>query len=49
MDNETTLILENSDYKGFIVHKTGHGLGLDVHEDPILLEEINIVRGRNGF
>ena len=40
MDNET-MILENSDYREFIVHKTGHGLGLDVHEDPY------IVRGNN--
>ena len=37
VDNETTLILENSDYKEFIVHKTGHGLGLDVHEDPYVV------------
>ena len=37
VDNETTLILENSDYKEFIVHKTGHGLGLDVHEDPYIV------------
>ena len=41
IDNETTLILENSDFKEFIVHKTGHGLGLDVHEDPY------VVRGNN--
>ena len=37
VDNETTLILENSDYREFIVHKTGHGLGLDVHEDPYIV------------
>ena len=42
VDNEATLILENSDFKEFIVHKTGHGLGLDVHEDPY------IVRGNNA-
>ena len=41
VDNETTLILENSDYQEFIVHKTGHGLGLDVHEDPY------VARGNN--
>ena len=41
IDNETTLILENSDFNDFIVHKTGHGLGLDVHEDPY------VVRGNN--
>ena len=37
VDNETTLILENSEYREFIVHKTGHGLGLDVHEDPYIV------------
>ena len=42
VDNETTLILENGEYNNFIVHKTGHGLGLDVHEDPY------IVRGNNS-
>ena len=39
VDNETTLILENSDYKEFIVHKTGHGLGLDVHEEPYIMRK----------
>ena len=42
VDNETTLVLETGDYNNFIVHKTGHGLGLDVHEDPY------IVRGNNS-
>ena len=37
IDNETTLILENSNFKEYIVHKTGHGLGLDVHEDPYVV------------
>ena len=37
VDNETTLILENSDSREFIVHKTGHGLGLNVHEDPYIV------------
>ena len=37
VDNETTLILEKSDFNEFIVHKTGHGLGLDVHEDPYVV------------
>ena len=37
IDNETTLVLENSNFKEFIVHKTGHGLGLDVHEDPYIV------------
>tara|TARA_Y100001970_G_scaffold154618_1_gene189459 strand:+ start:7441 stop:8532 length:1092 start_codon:yes stop_codon:yes gene_type:complete len=34
VDDTATTILENSHYKNFIIHKTGHGLGLDVHEEP---------------
>jgi len=42
VDDSTTNILENGEYKEFIVHKTGHGLGLDVHEDPY------VVRGNHS-
>ena len=34
VDRETTAVLSASDYADMIVHKTGHGLGLDVHEAP---------------
>lgn len=34
LDRETTSVLQTSDYGDLIVHKTGHGLGLDVHEAP---------------
>ena len=34
LDDGVTKVLEDSAYKDFIVHKTGHGLGMDVHEDP---------------
>jgi Xaa-Pro dipeptidase len=34
LDRETTAILAASSYADMIVHKTGHGLGLDVHEAP---------------
>lgn len=34
LDRETTGILQTSPYADLIVHKTGHGLGLDVHEPP---------------
>ena len=37
VDDLTTRVLENGDYKNFIVHKTGHGLGLDAHEDPYVV------------
>lgn len=34
VDEETTGVLSASAYGDMIVHKTGHGLGLDVHEAP---------------
>ena len=34
IDDETTGVLAASPFADLIVHKTGHGLGLDVHEAP---------------
>lgn len=34
LDTEVTGILTRSAYGGMVVHKTGHGLGLQVHEAP---------------
>jgi|TARA_B110000285_G_C15098804_1_gene603716 Xaa-Pro dipeptidase len=34
LDRETTNVLTASPFSEMIVHKTGHGLGLDVHEAP---------------
>ena len=34
LDRETTNVLTSSPFSEMIVHKTGHGLGLDVHEAP---------------
>jgi Xaa-Pro dipeptidase len=34
VDRDTTSVLEASPFADMIVHKTGHGLGLDVHEAP---------------
>ena len=31
------LVLENSQFADFRVHKTGHGLGIDVHEAPQIM------------
>ena len=28
-----------SNFKEYIVHKTGHGLGMDVHEDPYVMRK----------
>ena len=37
IDDSVLKFLEQSQYSEFIVHKTGHGLGLDVHEDPYVM------------
>ena len=37
LDNLVLAVLEGSPYGAFTRHKTGHGLGLDVHEDPYIM------------
>ncbi len=37
IDDITTTVLENSAYSDRVRHKTGHGLGRDVHEDPYIM------------
>ena len=39
VDDTVLNVLEQSQYKDFVVHKTGHGLGLDVHEDPYVMRK----------
>jgi len=39
LDDTVLKTLENSEFSEFIVHKTGHGLGLDVHEDPYVMRK----------
>ena len=41
VDDRVTKYLENSPYRNFISHRTGHGLGMEVHEDP------SVVRGNH--
>ncbi|MDC0434743.1 Xaa-Pro peptidase family protein [bacterium] len=41
VDDATTAVLEQSPFADRIRHKTGHGLGRDIHEDPY------IMRGNN--
>ncbi|MEX3010789.1 M24 family metallopeptidase [Hoeflea sp. TYP-13] len=38
VDAATTQVLRDSPFADLIVHKTGHGLGLDVHEAPQIME-----------
>lgn len=37
VDDAATRVLEESAYQELIRHKTGHGLGRDVHEDPYIM------------
>jgi Xaa-Pro dipeptidase len=37
VDDATTRVLEQSAYSNRIRHKTGHGLGRDIHEDPYIM------------
>lgn len=37
VDDATTVVLESSAYADRIRHKTGHGLGRDIHEDPYIM------------
>ena len=39
--DDSTQFSRRSGYKDYIVHKTGHGLGLDVHEDPYIMRKNN--------
>ena len=37
LDDAVLAVLERSQFAGFIRHKTGHGLGLDIHEAPQIM------------
>jgi Xaa-Pro dipeptidase len=37
LDDAVLGVLEASPYRHFMRHKTGHGLGLEVHEDPYIM------------
>lgn len=37
LDAGVTQVLADSDFRDYIVHKTGHGLGIDVHEWPQIM------------
>ncbi|MBO6816250.1 MAG: aminopeptidase P family protein [Rhizobiaceae bacterium] len=37
VDDAVQIVLEQSEFSGYRVHKTGHGLGLDVHEAPQIM------------
>lgn len=38
VDGAAREVIEDAGYGEFFVHRTGHGIGLDVHEDPYIVE-----------
>ncbi|AFQ04655.1 aminopeptidase [Mycoplasmoides genitalium M2288] len=41
-------IIENSEFKDFFVHSTGHGVGIDIHEMPNVSQSYNKLLCENG-
>lgn len=37
VDRAARSVIENAGYGEYFVHRTGHGLGLDLHEDPYII------------
>ena len=48
LDDQVLRVLEETEYKKYVVHKTGHGLGMDVHEDPYIMRG-NLEKLENGM
>lgn len=38
VDRAAREVIEDAGYGGFFIHRTGHGIGLEVHEDPYMVE-----------
>ncbi|NNF68748.1 MAG: aminopeptidase P family protein [Acidimicrobiia bacterium] len=38
VDRATRLVIEEAGFGEFFIHRTGHGIGMDVHEDPYIVE-----------
>jgi Xaa-Pro dipeptidase len=48
VDDRVTKYLEDSPYSKFIGHRTGHGLGMEIHEDPSVVRG-NYLNLQNGM
>lgn len=42
VDQMTRQVIEDAGYGGYFVHRTGHGLGLEVHEPPYIVAGKNL-------
>ena len=38
VDAEARRVISDADYGEYFIHRTGHGIGLDTHEDPYLVQ-----------
>ncbi len=38
VDRAARAVIDDAGYGEYFIHRTGHGIGLDVHEDPYLVE-----------
>ncbi len=38
VDRAARAVIDEAGYGEFFIHRTGHGIGLDVHEEPYLVE-----------
>jgi Xaa-Pro dipeptidase len=43
VDEVTRGVIETAGYGDFFTHRTGHGLGLEVHEDPYIRADNNLI------
>lgn len=43
IDRAAREIIEEAGYGQYFIHRTGHGIGLDVHEDPYIVEGNDLV------
>jgi Xaa-Pro aminopeptidase len=43
VDAAARTVIEEAGYGPYFVHRTGHGIGLDVHEDPYIVEGNSLV------
>lgn len=48
IDRETRRVIEDGGYGEYFTHRTGHGLGLEVHEEPYIVKG-NLLKVKEGM